>query len=197
MNKIKVIIVIIYISLSNFNPLFANDRDTLKSNLYFNLTYLKAAIVNTYGLNFGIEKTLFQNDKYLISNGIKLNSGVKKDAYLMGGFTYSSSLRKTNKFGLFFEHSVRFGYLGSYYYNDLYIIKDSEIKNIGKKWLSSLTLGYFLGLGYDFSKTTNLDLQIFAGPNIFYRFPNLDNMFYFNNISLEAGVRFSVWKNKR
>ncbi len=196
MNKLKIFFVVLFLSLSNFNSLFANDRDTLTKKIYFNLTFFNAAIVKTYGLNFGIEKTLFQNDKYHIINGIKLNSGIKKDAYLMGGFTYSSSLRRTYKFGMFFEHSVRFGYLGSYYFNDLYFIKDEQIKNIGRKWLSSLTLGYFLGLGYDFSKKSNLDLQIFAGTNFFYRFPNLDNVFYFNNITLEAGIRFTIWKNK-
>ncbi len=191
MNKIKIILVILIFSISN-NQLFASDKDSLNKVLHFNVSIFKGAIVNTYGLNFGVEKTVFQNDKYKIFCGLNLNSGIKKDAYFSGGLTFSNTLRRTYKFGLFFEHAVKFGYLGSYYSNDLFIIKDEEIKNIGNRWLSSLTLGYFLGLGYDFSKISKLDFQIFGGTNFFYRVPNFDNMFYFNNISLEAGVKFSL-----
>jgi len=196
MNKIKIILIILIFSISN-NQLFASDKDSLNKVLHFNVSIFKGAIVNTYGLNFGIDKTLFHNDKYQIFNGLKLNSVVKKDAYFSSGFAYSNSLRRTYKFGLFLEHSIKFGYLGSYYYNDLFIIKDEEIKNIGKRWLSSLTLGYFLGLGYDFSKISKFDFQIFAGTNIYYRIPNFDNMFYFNNISLEAGIKFSIERQSK
>ena len=67
---------------------------------------------------------------------------------------------------------------------------DGSIVNIGRKWTSSMIIGYFIGLGYDFSKHTKINLKLFVKPGIYYRFPNNDNVFYLNNYSIEIGLIF-------
>lgn len=146
---------------------------------------------DNHGAQVGLENYYLQTAKYKIIGTPTLMIQVKPKSAVTVGIMMNSTLRRTYDWGLFWEHTIKIGYMGSVYKFDFYKINDNnEIVNIGRKWNSSIMLGYAFGLGYDFSKRSNLPAQVFIKPNLFYRFPNFDNPFYLNNFSMEAGMSF-------
>ena len=170
------------------NQVFASDNDSIKSAWGISISYW-GTVINSSGIQAGLEKKVLQSEKYTLVNSMSLLTQRRKDIYTSAGLRVGSDLRRTYRWGLYLEHGIRFGYLGSYYDIDIYKIDpDGEIVNIGRKWINSIVLGYSLGFGYDFSKVSKLNMQIFVKPNIYYRVPNNDNPFYLNNFSFEAGL---------
>ena len=113
---------------------------------------------------------------------------------MSAGVTIDNFIRRTCKWGGYWEHGINVGYLGSIYDFDLYKTNSQgQIINVGKKWLSSGIFGYSFGIGYDFSKKTKTDFQLLFRPGLYFRFPNFDNTFYINSYSIEAGI---IWKPK-
>jgi len=173
--------VISVISLNNTS--YASNADTTKASKGISICYIPN------GLQLGLENYYFQNAKYKIIGSASLLFQRFPSYYTSAGLVVSSILRKTGKFGLYFEQGIKFGYLGSYYDFDMYKVKsDGSIVNIGRTWRSSVILGYSVGFGYDFSKKTKANLQLFFKPGLYYRFPNNDNVFYLNNYSIEIGL---------
>lgn len=180
------------------NSANASGIDTTRTDKSIIVSYW-GTLNNNPGIKIGIEKTRIFSSKYSVNNSLSLLVNRKPDIYTLAGITLSSSLRRTGKSGLYFEHGINFGYLGSYYDFDFYRTNsENEIVNVGRKWLSSIILGYSFGLGYDFAKKTKNNMQIFVKPGIYYRFPNNDNIFYLNNYSIEMGLAIHPnWLNKK
>lgn len=180
------------------NSANASGIDTTRTDKSIIVSYW-GTLSNNPGIKIGIEKTRIFSSKYSVNNSLSLLVNRKPDIYTLAGITLSSSLRRTGKSGLYFEHGINFGYLGSYYDFDFYRTNsENEIVNVGRKWLSSIILGYSFGLGYDFAKKTKNNMQIFVKPGIYYRFPNNDNIFYLNNYSIEMGLAIHPkWLNKK
>jgi hypothetical protein len=189
MNKKFIITAFVFFSFfTPFNQILASDNDSIKSNWGISVSYWGTAIFNN-GIIIGLEKKMFQSEKYTIVNSLSLCSIRRTDIYTSAGLRFGSDLRRTYQWGLYIEHGIRFGYLGTYYDIDIYKINsDGEIVNIGRKWENSIVLGYSLGFGYDFSKVSKLNMKAFVKPNIYYKFPNNDDPFYFNNYSIEIGL---------
>ena len=154
---------------------------------------------NNPGIKIGLEKTRTFTPKYAVISSISLHVNRKPQIYTSAGIILNSSLRMTGKRGLYIEHGLNFGYLGSYYDFDFYRTNsNNEIVNVGRKWVSSIILGYSFGLGYDFAKKNKTNVQVFIKPGIYYRFPNNDNIFYLNNYSIEIGLVLQPkWLNKK
>ena len=180
------------------NSANASGIDTTRTDKSIIVSYL-GTLNNNPGIKIGIEKTRIFSSKYSVNNSLSLLVNRKPDIYTLAGITLSSSLRRTGKSGLYFEHGINFGYLGSYYDFDFYRTNsENEIVNVGRKWLSSIILGYSFGLGYDFAKKTKNNMQIFVKPGIYYRFPYNDNIFYLNNYCIEMGLAIHPkWLNKK
>ena len=144
---------------------------------------------NNYGLQIELEKYYLHTEKYKVIRQTSLIFEIKPNVYISSGIIIGSALRRTFNKGIYFEQGVKTGYLGSYYNFDVYKTNSNgDIINTGHKWKNSIILGYTVGLGYDFSKLTKTDLQFYLKPNIYYRFPNNDNIFYLNNYSIEVGI---------
>jgi len=182
--------IILIICLFSCNLVYSDNIDSTSNKNGISINYWKGFIDGTSGFNVGFERSFLKTQKYNIIGNISIISGTKKESYFMSGIILGNTIRRTYKFGLFFDHSFRLGYLGSYYFDDIYRIKNNEIVNVHQEWLSSATFGYAFGLGYDFSKISKLDIQLFARPSIFLRYPNFDNLFIMNNINFELGLCF-------
>lgn len=179
------------------NSAKATDKDTTRIEKSITVSYW-GTLKNNPGIKLGLEKSRAFSSKYAVNNSISFLVNWKSDVYTSAGIVLNSSLRRTSKKGFYFEHGINFGYLGSYYDFDFYRTNsDGEIVNIGRKWKSSIIVGYSIGIGYDFSKRTNTNLQLFIKPGIYYRLPNNDNLFYLNNYSVEMGLALHPkWLNK-
>jgi hypothetical protein len=178
--------ILLYIATNNTG--YASNADTSKTLKGISISY-SGIITSNYGIQLGLEKYYLQTEKYKIIGVKSLVIQRKSDAYTLAGVILGSTLRRTFKWGFYFEQGIQIGYLGSYYDFDIYKTNsDGKIINVGRKWFSSGTIGYSAGLGYDFSKTTKINLQLFVKPSLYYRFPYNDNIFFSNNYSLEAGI---------
>ena len=184
------LVTILAICLIINNTIKARDTDTTKTLKGISISYW-GTMKHNYGLQIGLEKYYLQSEKFKIIGSASIVCQRKPDIYTSFGIIAGSTLRRTFKRGLYFEHSMKFGYLGSYYDFDMYKTNsDGKIVSIGRKWASSIIVGYSFGLGFDFSKKTKNNFQLFIKPNIYYRAPNNDNIFYLNNYSIEAGLVF-------
>ncbi len=185
-------IIFTFIILFKFNnSIIASNTDSIKSIKGISISYWNKPFTDTHGFQIGMEKYLLQTSKYKVILSTTFSLQRRKDVYSSAGLSVGSSLRRTYKFGLFLEYGIKLGYSGSYYDYDLYKLNnDNKIVNVGRKWISSAIFGYSFGFGYDFAKVSKLDIQLFVKPNLFYKIPNNDNVFYYNNIGLEAGVTF-------
>lgn len=149
---------------------------------------------HNYGTKVGIGKVIPFSEKYSLHSNLSLIFNRKSGIYSSGGLTIDNFIRRTSNWGGYFEHGINVGYLGSIYDFDLYKTNSQgQIINVGKKWLSSIIFGYSFGIGYDFSKKTKADFQLFFRPGLYFRVPNFDNTFYINSYSIEGGI---IWKPK-
>lgn len=195
----KLVISIVFVLLFKLaNCAIASDTDTSSTTNGIVIGYW-GTLNHNPGIKLGFEKTLHLSPKYNVLSSVSLLLNRKLNVCTSAGVILSNMLRKTGKRSLYFEYGINFGYLGSYYDFDFYRTNaNGEIINVGRKWLSSIMLGYSFGLGYDFSKKTKTDLQIFIKPGIYYRFPNNDNIFYLNNYFVEMGMTFHPkWLNSK
>lgn len=187
----------ILIFLSLHKTTIASNPDSTNRSIGITASY-RGIIGNTPGLSLGIEKTYLQSTKYSIIGSAALLLNRKPDVFTSAGFNFGSTLRRTGKRGFYLEHSLNIGYLGNYYDFDIYRTNsDGDIVNVGRKWNSTLILGYSIGMGYDFSIKTNTNLKLFFKPGIYYDMINKNNYYYVNNYSIESGLIFYPhWLNR-
>lgn len=180
-----------------FHNVKAANTDTTHVNKSISLSYW-GTLNNNPGIKLGLEKSKILSGKYSVLSSFSLLLNRKPNIYTSAGIVLNSSLRKTGKSGLYFEHGINVGYLGSYYDFDFYRTNSkNEIVNMGRKWINTIILGYSFGLGYDFAVKTNTNIQVYIKPGIYYRAPNNDNIFYLNNYSIEMGIALHPsWLNK-
>jgi len=193
--RLTVLLLLSILFVKNANALSTDTTQTSKGIV---VSYWGTLNSNP-GLKLSFENTRLFTPKYAGNSSISLLINRKPDIYTSAGIVLNSSLRRTGRRGLYFEHGLNIGYMGSYYDFDFYRTNsDNEIVNVGRKWVSSIILGYSFGLGYDFLEKTNRNIQIFIKPGIYYRFPNNDNIFYLNNYSVEIGFALHPkWLNKK
>lgn len=185
MRRFSLCLLVCGLSAGTANAL---DTDTTRTQRGLVVGYWGTLSANP-GVKIGLENRHAFSPKYTITSSISLLVNRKTDTYTSAGVLASSFLRKTGKRGFYFEHGINAGYLGSYYDFDLYRTNaNNEVVNVGRKWVSSIILGYSLGVGYDLALKTKMNAQLFVKPGIFYRLPNNDNIFYLNNYSVEMGV---------
>jgi hypothetical protein len=189
-SNLVILLIIIVVFITN-HSVTASHIDSTKSIKGISISYWNKPLTYTNGFQIGMEKYLLQTEKFKVIFSTTLNLQRRKDVYSAAGLSVGSALRRTYKFGLFLEYGIKLGYQGSYYDFNLYKLNsDDKVVNVGRKWISSAIFGYSFGLGYDFAKVSRLDLQLFVKPNLYYKIPNNDNVFYYNNIGLEAGLTF-------
>jgi hypothetical protein len=190
------VLFILIISLS-CRTIFAQNPDSTNRNIGIVAGYW-GAFNNTPGLKLGIEKTYLESTKYSIIGSAALLLNRKPGVFTSAGFIFSSTLRRTWKRGIFLEHGINIGYSGNYYDFDIYKTNtEGDIVNIGRKWNSTMNLGYSIGLGYDFSKKTNINMNVFFKAGLSYDLLNKTNYYYANNYNIEIGLAFyPKWLNR-
>jgi hypothetical protein len=193
MKKIKIILSALIINMALFDVTYAADKDSANVPNGLSISYVRK------GCQVGLERYFFQSEKYKIVGTASLLFQRVPSYYSSAGLVLNNMVRRTSKIGIYWEQGIKLGYVGSYYDFDIYDVNsDGEIVNNGRKWLSSAIVGFSIGLGYDFSKKTKANLQLFFKPGLFYRFPNNDNPFYLNDYSIEAGLAIHPkWFNKK
>lgn len=196
MKKLNITVLIIALSSCFTISALASDLDTLKSNLGLTVSYWQG-IKSETGFQLGVERYTLRAGKYDVIQNASLLIQRRSNVYTSFSLTIGTTLRRNFKWGMFFDHSIRAGYAGHYYDFDSYKTNtNDEIVNVGRKWTSSMIVGYSFALGYNFSKITKQNISIFARPNIFLKFPNKDNLFLLNNFSIEAGVGYYFNRKK-
>lgn len=154
-------------------------------------TYSSDLYLPTTGGTFGMERYLFQSTKYTIIGSAHLLFRQYPDVNISAGLTATTTLRRTFKPGIFLEHGLLLGYMGSYYSVDCYkVTDDKKIINMAETWQSSVIGGYTFGGGYDFSSLTKLNLQLFLRPAFYLRYPNLSNIWIKHNYRLIFGISY-------
>ncbi|MFC0875794.1 hypothetical protein ACE01N_04325 [Saccharicrinis sp. FJH2] len=192
---LPVLFIIIFLSL--YQIIVASNPDSTSRSVGIVVSY-RGIIRNTPGLSLGIEKTYLQSAKYSVLGSATLQLNQKPDVFTSTGFNLGSTLRRTWNSGLYLEHGVNMGYLGKYYNFDIYRTNsDGDIVNTGRKLKSTMTLGYSIGLGYDFSKKANTNIQLFVKPGIYYDLFDRSNYYILNYYSIEMGLIFHPqWLNR-
>jgi len=192
MKKIYISFVFLLLLVLSVETTFGQEKPKSK---YWELGVGYWGTLNhNYGAKVGVGRVIPFSEKYSLHSGLSIIVNTKSDIYMSAGVTIDNFFRRTGKWGGYWEHGIIVGYLGSIYDFDLYRTNSQgQINNVGKKWLSSAIFGYSFGIGYDFSKKTKTDFQLFFRPGLYFRFPNFENSFYINNYSIEAGV---IWKPK-
>ena len=159
---------------------------------------LGLAYWGTLSQNYGVKASAGRmhplSERYALHTNLSIIVNRKADVYTTLGITLENYIRRTGAWGGYFEHGINIGNLSSRYDFDIYGTNaQGQVVNLGQRWLNGIMFGYALGLGYDFSKKTPADFQVFFRPGLYYRAPNYDNTFYINHFSVEAGV---FWQPK-
>jgi hypothetical protein len=189
--------LLIIFFIAPYKTAFASASDSTNRSVGIVAGY-RGIIKNTPGLSLGIEKTYLQSTKYSVIGSATLLMNRKSDVFTSVGLNFGSTLRRTGKRGVYLEHSLNIGYLGNYYDYDVYRTNsDGDILNVGRKWNSTIIMGYLIGMGYDFSIKTNTNLKLFFKPGIYYDLINKTNYFFVNNYSIEIGlIIHPQWLNR-
>lgn len=187
----KILLILVLFTVSFIHASKAQTADSLQTNKYgISIGYWGTPTITT-GFQLGLQKYNLQTEKYKILTSADLIIEKRPDSYTSFGLLLSSGVRRTLKFGLYFEYDIKAGYIGTYYPFDLYNVNSNgDVVNIGRKVFNTFVFGNSFGLGYDFFYKTKLNLQLFIKPIIYYRYPNNDNPFFLNNFGLEAGITF-------
>jgi hypothetical protein len=177
--------------------IFAQNPDSTNRSIGIVSSYW-GTFNNTPGLRLGIEKTYLQSTKYSIIGSAALLFNRKPDVFTSAGFNFCSILRRTGKRGIFLEQGINIGYSANYYDFDIYKTNsDGDIVNIGREWNSTMMLGYSIGMGYDFSKKININMNLFFKAGLSYDLLNKTNYYYVNNYNIEIGLVFyPKWLNR-
>ena len=185
-SNISVIFVLIALSVTGIRyPVCANTESS--NGLTF--TYLPDLFLPTNGGAFGIERHLFRSTKYKVIGSAHLLFRQYPDISITSGLTMTTMLRRTFKQGVFLEHGLLLGYMGSYYFVDMFkVADDDKIVNVARTWQSSVIGGYTFGGGYDFSTLTKLNLQLFLRPSFYLRYPNFSNPYLKHNYRFIFGI---------
>jgi len=152
-----------------------------------------------WGARLGYETYFLNTPKFNVVGRSSIVFQQMTDKYTAGGITLSSVLQRTFKFGLYLEQSFMIGYLGSHYNFDVYKVNsDDQVVNVGHKLFNSALYGFGIGVGYDFSKVTDINLKVFFNPVLYNKVPNNDNPFLLYNYSFDFGVVFyPKWIQKK
>jgi hypothetical protein len=143
------------------------------------------------GCKLGFEKYFLQYKKFTIVGIASLLLQRRPGVYTSAGLLLGMNTRWISISGIYLEHGITFGYLGSYYHFDIYKTNSNgQIVNIGRELTNTVIGGYSAGFGYDFSMLTKINFQLFVRPNMYMRFPNNDNVAYMNNFNIECGLIF-------
>ncbi|MBN1117220.1 MAG: hypothetical protein JXA77_08455 [Bacteroidales bacterium] len=184
--------VLLFLLISVVTTIYGQDEPKIKFQ-ELSIGYW-GTLNQSYGVKLGVGRVINFSEKYSLHRNYSLLLNRKPDVYKSAGIAADNIIRRTGNKGFYWEHGINIGYLGSIYDFDLFQTNSQgQIINVGKKWLSSVIFGYSLGFGYDFSKKTKADFQLFFRPGLYHRFPNFDNSFYINQFSIEAGV---IWHPK-
>ena len=189
----KVFDTIIFLALLLSCDIIFGQGETIKKDWEVGIGYW-GTLDHNYGAKIGVGRVISFTEKYSLHSNLSLIINRKFATYTSSGVSIDNFLRRTSKSGVYWEHGINAGYLGNKYDFDLYQTNNQgQIINVGKKWLSSVVFGYSFGVGYDFSKKTKADFQLFFRSGLYFRVPNFENAFYINSYSIETGV---VWKPK-
>jgi hypothetical protein len=155
-----------------------------------------------WGITAGYYTNRFSNPGFMIGGEIYLSStknykvlaSLQYNFFTASGFYTAHHIaprigfRATADFGLLAESYFGIGYIYRQYQYDQYILDgNGTIVNQGRAGISSAVPNVVLGIGYDFSKNSNLPLTFFTRPSVSFFYPN-GQVTFEATFALEAGI---------
>ena len=131
-------------------------------------------------------KTIFKERYWTLNLGYYHHASFHDNLYLLAEW----QLRRQKSSGLFFEFAPGLGYSRTFLGGTTYEVDDkggvSKVTAAGYNYAMLSIAG---GIGYDFSKKTDLDFKIFLKPSILVMAPY--NSFFYIRPTVELGIIFS------
>ncbi|NJN34134.1 MAG: hypothetical protein HC817_07685 [Saprospiraceae bacterium] len=154
----------------------------------FNIGYFGHKIANA-GLQIGVEKYLVTTNNFNVIGSLNVSYYNQKD--IQSAFVLNGRIgqRYTTGFGLFLETYLGLGLQQTFYTNKTYEYPSGEqSKNTeSKEAKTGISPSIVLGLGYDFSKNTELPIKLYIRPTFNWVYPD-KNLVFQGAHALELGV---------
>jgi hypothetical protein len=189
-------IVTIILFLASTFQVFAQSETTqngtpCQQKRAISLAYYGYQITNP-GVLLGMENYLATTKNFQIVAGLDLKFQQKQEQFGAIGINARIGQRYTANFGLMLETHLGFGIQQTFYNSKVY---DLTTKPITESSVKSSQLGFNpninFGIGYDFSKKTNLPIVYYIRPSINWLLPDKNLVFQINP-SLETGIIYKL-----
>jgi hypothetical protein len=193
-NKFIAIILFLATSFQGFSQSETNKNGTPRNQKRgISLAYYGYKIANP-GILIGTENYLATTSNFQIIAGLDLKFQQEKDQFSAIGINARIGQRYTTNFGLMLEAHLGIGIQQTFYTSKVY---DLTKKPITESNIKSNKMGInpniAFGIGYDFSKKTNLPIVFYLRPSINWLLPD-KNLAFQVNPSLETGIIYKLGK---
>ncbi len=150
--------------------------------------------ISNPGVLIGMENYLATTQNFQIVAGIDLKFQQKKEQFSAVGLNFRIGQRYTSNFGLMLETHLGVGVQQTFYTSKVFDLTKTPIaESTVKSSKTGYTPNIAFGVGYDFSKKTNLPMAFYIRPSINWLVPD-KNLVFQTNPSLEAGVIYKLGK---
>jgi hypothetical protein len=131
-------------------------------------------------------KTIFKERYWTLNLGYYHHTTFHDNLYLLAEW----QLRRQKSNGLFFEFAPGLGYSRTFLNGTTYQVDDDGgVSKVSAAGYNYVMLSIAGGIGYDFSKKTDLDIKAFLKPSILVMAPY--NSFLYVRPTVELGIIFS------
>jgi hypothetical protein len=142
------------------------------------------------GVQLGVEKYLATTPNYQVTGSLFSTFFGKKELFYSFAISPRIGLRYTSMWGLTLESHVGFGYIYRHFNYDQYELNsDGEIVDKGNAGISSMMPNFAVGLGYDFSRKTNLPVKLYLRPSCNLSYPE-GHILFQASYAIEAGITY-------
>jgi hypothetical protein len=144
--------------------------------------------INEPGGQFGVENYLATTPNYQVIGSLFSVLFGKEKQYYAFAISPRIGLRYTSTWGLSLESHFGIGYIYRHFNYDQYELNDNgEILDKGNASISSMMPNFAFGLGYDFSRKTNLPVKLYLRPSCSLNYP-AGHILFQASYSIEAGI---------
>jgi hypothetical protein len=148
--------------------------------------------ISNPGILIGMENYLATTPNFQVVAGLDLKFQQKQDNFSAFGLNARIGQRYTTDFGLMLETHLGIGVQQTSYTSKVYDLTTKPIsENSVKTSKLGLNPNINFGIGYDFSKKTNLPIVYYIRPSINWLFPDR-NLVFQTNPSLETGIIYKL-----
>jgi hypothetical protein len=144
------------------------------------------------GAQIGLERYWATTPNFRVIGSLQASAFGKKDLYKAVSINPRVGVRYTSNWGLTAEWHLGLGYQHRFFDYDQFLIDDEgNIVQKGKAGQSSAMPNIAFGLGYDFSRISNLPANLYLRPGFYWTYPN-QHFGFEASYALEAGLVFRL-----